>query len=371
MRNFMRPANLSVVSCCFGKLMLFLALCFIYAGWVNHPLLAHTTGVSYSAIRIYQRQISVQLRLRLSELNFAAQLDSNSDLSISNEEVKIGSSKIAERLFDNFQIETQGEVGKASLNALNLISSVGELECSLVYSFSQPIEDVFLKVTLHNITDSGHWNLAQFQYDDQQEQKFFNLENPTAVIELRRGWMSYVRLGERFLVYGGKRILTGYDSLAFLLGLLLVTQTFDCLVKSVGIFLIAQTLTLQFGALDVISLPPRFIDSAVALSVAYIALENLLLKEVANRWLIAGLFGLIFGFSFSANIKEWGLPKKGLVTSLLSFSLGSILGVGVSVALIFVFLHYLNRFQWQKKATMFASLILVGIGFFWFVKKTF
>jgi HupE / UreJ protein len=367
----MRAANLSVVNCFFKKISVFLAFYFIYAGRFHNPLLAHTTGVSYSEIRIYQREVDVHLRLRLSELNFAAQLDSNSDLSISNEEVRIGSSKIARRVFDNFQIEAQGEVGKASLNALKLIPSAGELECSLAYSFSQPIEDVVLKVTLHNITDTGHWNLAQLQYDDQQEQKYFNLENPTAIIELRRGWMSYVRLGERFLVFGGKRILTGYDSLAFLLGLLLVAQTFNSLVKSVGIFLIAQTLTLQVGALDVISLPPRFVDSAIALSVAYIALENLLLKEVANRWLIAGLFGLIFGFSFSVNIKEWGLPKKGLITSLLSFSLGSILAVGVSAALIFLFLHYLNRFEWQKKATTFASVILVGVGFFWFVKRTF
>jgi hypothetical protein len=349
----------------------FLAVNLVYAGRANYPLLAHTTGVSYSDIRIYQREISVHLRLRLSELNFAAQLDSNSDLSISNEEVQIGLSRIARRVFDNFQIEAQGEVGKASLNALNLVPSAGELECSLLYSFSQPIEEVLLRVTLYNITDSGHWNLAQLQYDDQQEQKYFNLENPTAIIELRRGWMSYVRLGERFLVFGGKRILTGYDSLAFLFGLLLVAQTFGSLLKSVGIFLIAQTLTLQVGALDVISLPPRFVDSAIALSVAYIALENLLLKEATNRWLIAGLFGLIFGFSLSVNIKEWGLPKRGLIASLLSFSLGSILGVGVSAALILVFLHYLNRFQWQKKATAFASVVLVGIGFFWFVKRTF
>jgi len=183
--------------------------------------------------------------------------------------------------------------------------------------------------------------------------------------------MSYVKLGERFFLFGGKRMLTGYDSLAFLVGLLLVAQTFDCVVKSVGLFLVAQTLTLQVGALNVVSLPPRFVDSAVALSVAYIALENLLLKEVANRWLIAGLFGLIFGFSLSTNIQEWGLPKKGLIASLISFSLGSILAVGVCTALFFVLLHYLNRFQWQKKATTLASVVLVGIGFFWFVERTF
>jgi len=152
----MRAANFSVVTCCFSKISVFLAVYLAYAGRANCPLLAHTTGVSYSDIRIYQREVNVHLRLRLSELNFVAQLDSNSDLSISKEEVQMGLSKIARRVLDNFYIEAQGEVGKANLRALNLIPSAGELECSLLYSFSQPIEDVLFRVTLHNITDSGH-----------------------------------------------------------------------------------------------------------------------------------------------------------------------------------------------------------------------
>ena len=350
---------------------LLLALWSCFAGWVEKSALAHTTSISYSEIRILEKEVGVRLRLNLYELNFITQMDRNSDRFLSAQEVEDGFSSFAPQLFNNFQIKGQGEFGRPSLDTWNFTADTGEIECFLTYSFSQVLEDVRFKVTLHNITDSGHLDLALLQYDGQQEQRFFNLENSEAGLEVHRGWMSYLRLGTRFLALGGKRILTGYDYLAFLIGLFLVGNTSSNQLKAGGAFVSSQALTFLIGALDIAALPSKFVGSAIALSVAYIAVENLLLKEIANRWLVAGFFGLVYGFSSSTIVREWGVPRKDRLASLLTFNLGGILAVGIVAGLMSLAFFYLSRFHWQKKVTTWTSLILMCFGFYWFIQRTF
>jgi hypothetical protein len=342
-----------------------------FSGWTEKPALAHTTSISYSEIQIQEKQVGVRLRMNLYELNFATHLDKNSDRFLSDEEVKNSFFRFAPQLFDNFQIRGQGKLGTASLEKWKFVADTGELECLLTYSFSQILEDVRFKVTLHRITDSGHLDLALLQYDGQQEQRFFNLENSDAGVELHRGWMSYLRQGTRFLVLGGRRILTAYDYLAFLLGMFLVGQTSSARLKVAGAFALSQALTFLIGALGIATLPSRFVGSAIALSVAYIAVENLLLKEITNRWLVGCFFGLIYGFSTSMIVREWDIPRKGRLASLLTFNLGAILAVGIIVALVSLAFSNLNRFHWQKRVTTWTSLILMCFGFFWFIRRTF
>src|SRR5438876_2962988 len=164
-----------------------------FSSWTGKPELAHTTSISYSEIQIQEKQVEVRLRMNLYELNFATQLDRNADRFLSDEEVKNSFPRFAPELSDNFQIRGQGELGKSSLEKWKFVADTGELECLLTYSFSQILEDVRFKVTLHNITDSGHLDLALLQYEGQQEQRFFNLENSEAGVELHSGWMSYLR----------------------------------------------------------------------------------------------------------------------------------------------------------------------------------
>jgi hypothetical protein len=128
------------------------------------------------------------------------------------------------KVFDCIQIESRGETGRASLGEFQFKPDTGALECLLSYSFSQVLEEVRFKVTLHNLTDSGHLNLALLKYDSQQEQRFFNLENTETRIEFHRGGMSFLKLWTRWLLIGGRRVISSYECIAFLFGLLLVGQ---------------------------------------------------------------------------------------------------------------------------------------------------
>src|SRR5262249_49289554 len=153
----------------------------------------------------------------------------------------------------------------------------------------------------------------------------------------------------RWLWSGGNRVVKSYECLAFLLGLLLVGHDLKSRARVTGAFLLSETLTFLLGAFSLVGLPQKFIGSAMALSVAYISIENLLIKELSNRWLIALFFGLIYGFSFSSPAAETALPHKGPLFSLLAAGLGIILVIGALATLSSLLVHYLGRLRFHKQ----------------------
>src|SRR5262249_61906099 len=92
-------------------------------------------------------------------------------------------------------------------------------------------------------------------------------------------------------------------------------------LKVVPAFTVAHSLTLILAALDVISLPSRFVESAIAASIVYIALENMAPREPRYRWPIAFLFGLVHGLGFAAMLRPI-LPPHGVVVPLVAFNVG-------------------------------------------------
>jgi hypothetical protein len=334
-------------------------------------IFAHTTSISYSEIDIKERTIQLRLRLNLYEVNFAAQLDGNSDRVLSESEVKSSFPKWVDRVFDNIQIDCQGRAGKATLNSFTFVPDTGALECLASYSFPQLLEDIRFRVTLHNLTDSGHLNLALIQYDSRQEQRFFNLENSEARVELRRTPAGVLRRWGRWLLIGGRRVIGSYECLAFLFGLLLVNQNFENQTRSSLAFLLSQMVTFSIGAFNVAVLPERFLGSAIALSVAYIAIENLLIKEISNRWLIALFFGLIFGFSFSSPNTGLGISQNSRAFPLFTIGLGITFAVGSLVVLMSLTFRYFSHFRCFKQIITLASLLLMSFGFFTFARRTF
>lgn len=327
------------------------------------------TGVSYAEIQIYQKQIDVQLRFNLLELKFATQLDKNADLLITDEEIQTGFPQFAPLLFEQFQIKSAGESGQGILRQLIFQPERGELECRTSYTFSRPLDDVWMGVTLHNLTNSGHWNVAQIYYDHQQEQRFFNLENPESRIELRRSLKSYCKLGFRFLGLAVWRIVTGYDCLAFLAGLLLTGKSWRTFLFPPGLFLFGQLLTFIWGVSGRPVPPVQFLNSAVALSAIYIFAENLLVKDTSHRGLIAAFFGLIYGLSFATLVKDAGLPQKGLFTALVSYNSGILLVVACSSFTLYGLTSYLDRYKWRRPVTSLVSLCFISIGLFRFIQR--
>src|SRR5262245_20311075 len=337
--------------------------------FVPVSLLAHTTGISYADVDVGEREVKVRLQLNVRELQFVAALDENHDLQITAEELQSGFHRLAPTLLKQYRFATDREEGQGSLVNVVFRPESGEVECRLSYTFREPLHELWMKTTLHEITDSGHWHLAQVRYDGKEEQRTFNLENPEARIDLWRGWSSYYKLGGRFLGLPWRNLMTSPELSGFLAALVLVRNASDGCVTAPLMFLLSQLVAfvvgLRFGSI----LPPGFASAAMALSVVYVAAENLLLKEITHRGWIAALFGLIYGSAFAELAQAAGLPTKGTFTALLCFQVGIALLVAGLVAVALLLGEGFKRLPQPRQAIVLTSLAFMALGLFQFVRK--
>ena len=321
---------------------------------------AHTTGVSYSDIRVEGRTAELQLRINLRDLDFVDQLDLDRDRLISQEEVSRALPRHIPRLMDNYRIGTAEDEGRAELVYWRQGPGPGELECRVQYRFGDEIQRLQFTVTLPSLTDSGHWNLARVRHPGGLADLNFNLENPTASLEVGRGWR--LRAGRMVggLALGARQAATSLILIGFLLGLLLTVPGPDGAARVAGAFLAVQGLMVLLAVLVPIQLPASFLASATALSLAYIAAENLLVKETANRWAIGGCFGLLFGVDLAS-----GLLARGSQVSawgIMGWILGLTCALGLAAALIFLLNRACRTRSWHPWYVRLASVLLLGAG---------
>ena len=173
-----------------------------------------------------------------------------------------------------------------------------------------------------------------------------------------------------FVALGIEHIVTGWDHLLFLLALLLHGGGVLALVKIVTAFTVAHSATLTLAALDVVLLPDRLIESAIALSIAAVAAENLFGRPtVTRRWIVSFGFGLVHGFGFSSVLRELGLPTQGLVLSLFGFNAGVELGQAAVVLLAVPALGLLRRSGWERPLIRGTSAAILVVGLLLFAER--
>ena len=173
-----------------------------------------------------------------------------------------------------------------------------------------------------------------------------------------------------FFVLGIEHILTGYDHLLFLLALILRGGNLWSLFKIITAFTLAHSITLVLAVLNVVALPAGFVEPVIALSIAYVAAENLFLRTAqSHRWAVSFLFGLVHGFAFSSVLRELGLPKEGLIWALLNFNLGVEAGQATAVIVAVPLLLWMRRSQWERRVVAAISTLVLIVGLALFVER--
>ena len=174
----------------------------------------------------------------------------------------------------------------------------------------------------------------------------------------------------------GLHLPEGIDHILFLLALLLIDVQFVPVLKTVTGFTIGHSITLSLATLGLVRLPVRLIESAIALTIAYVAAEDLA-NELAHRkarprWQIAMAFGLIHGFGFARALSDLHLGRARLLSALVGFNLGVELGQEIVVLIVAPLLWLLYRLPHARRiaAPIFAAGILVA-ALVWFVQRAF
>ena len=168
-------------------------------------------------------------------------------------------------------------------------------------------------------------------------------ESPGAEASLQQAW--------QFFVLGFEHILIGYDHLLFLFALLVVCIKLRSLVLIVTAFTVAHSLTLALAYFKIVELPAAIVESAIALSIVFVAVENCLLVHPKKRWLMTFLLGLIHGLGFAGVLRELAIPTSNRILSLLTFNLGVEIGQILLVAAFFPLLFFLSNSLLHKQSS--------------------
>jgi hydrogenase/urease accessory protein HupE len=173
-----------------------------------------------------------------------------------------------------------------------------------------------------------------------------------------------------FLRMGFEHILSGYDHLLFLFALVLVGARFRSLLSVVTAFTVAHSLTLALAVLGIFSPSPRIVEPAIALSIAYVGVENLVRRDFARRWRITFPFGLVHGFGFAGALAEAGLARADVPVALVMFNLGVELGQLAVLAVLLPIVWRLGRWDgFHRRLVPALSFCIVMAGAVWFVDR--
>jgi hydrogenase/urease accessory protein HupE len=176
-----------------------------------------------------------------------------------------------------------------------------------------------------------------------------------------------------FLCLGVKHILTGYDHLLFLFGLLLVTRGFFSSLGIITSFTIAHSITLAVATLHLVQIPSRIVEPLIAASIVFVGAENLLRGDIPKaRRIVPFGFGLIHGFGFASALREAGIGPGtgGIVLPLFSFNLGVEVGQIMVAALALPIIWKLRETpMFITRWAPACSAAVVLLGSFWFVQR--
>ena len=175
-----------------------------------------------------------------------------------------------------------------------------------------------------------------------------------------------------YLALGYTHILPkGLDHILFVLGLFLLSIRLRPILIQVTTFTIAHSITLGLTMYGIVALPSRIVEPLIALSIAYVAIENLLTTELKPwRLALVFMFGLLHGMGFAGVLADLGLPRGEFLTALLSFNLGVEGGQLTVIALASLCVVWYRHQVWYHRWVVVpASMVIATIGVYWTIAR--
>ena len=166
----------------------------------------------------------------------------------------------------------------------------------------------------------------------------------------------------------------GLDHILFVLGLYLLSMRWKPLLVQVTSFTVAHSITLGLSIYGIFSLPPSIVEPLIALSIAYVAIENVFTSELHSwRPVVVFGFGLLHGMGFAGVLQEIGMPRSEFLTALIAFNVGVELGQLAVITLAFVGtgLWLRNKPWYRTRFVVPVSIAIAAIGLYWTVERTY
>jgi hypothetical protein len=163
----------------------------------------------------------------------------------------------------------------------------------------------------------------------------------------------------------------GIDHILFVVCLCLLNTKFKTVLWQATAFTVAHSITLALSIQNIFTLPGSIVEPIIALSILFIALENLLFRELKPwRLAIVFLFGLIHGLGFASALNEIGLPRDQFALSLITFNVGVELGQLLIISLVFSAMILFQKRSWYRQRIVYpVSLLIIFIAAYWTIQR--
>ncbi len=329
--------------------------------------LAHLGRMSYSDLVVDGKTVSYRLR-------FAAHLipglETGADGKTDRRTILAREADITEWLGDGIKVHGSGRTCRPSLEEVLGPDRRDDLTVVLLYRCD--IEVSSLKVEFHpfDIVQPEFRNIVSIRHGQQSWSYVFSPGSSLLTIGDGGDSSPHDHGGfTDFFSLGIEHILTGYDHLLFLLALLLLGGSFRHLAGIITAFTVAHSITLGLATLDVFTLPSGPLEVAIAASIVYVAVENLIVSNADHRWMVTFFFGLIHGFGFAGILRESGLTPGNTAIPLLAFNLGVETGQLAVVIPTVPALAFLAARLGKRNVRVYISWIVIAVGVFWIFQR--
>jgi hypothetical protein len=367
------------------------ALAFLFSCLMPLAAIAHKPSDSYLTLRGAENSndISVRWDIALRDLDYVLELDRDGNGALTWGEVRQRSDDIVryatQRLVlsggaEGCRWESTGPMmldrhSDGAYAVLSLVARCDKLQTGLKAKYSLLFD-----------VDPSHRGLVQWIAPGSATSQALVFGTDSAeqslALQPQGAWQTL----RQYLLDGVWHIWIGYDHILFLLSLLLpavlvrranrwepggsLRGSLLEVLKVVTAFTLAHSITLSLAALQVISLPSRLVESTIAASVVFAALNNLRGTIEKRRWVMAFVFGLVHGFGFASVLADLGLPQQALVLALVGFNLGVEVGqMAIVVAFVpIAFALRTTRF-YRNGVLVYGSLAVALLAGWWFVQR--
>ena len=382
-------------------------LCLAFFGASVFPLaaLAHKPSDSYLTVRAAasgnkdSSTLAIRWDIALRDLDYVLQLDRDGNGELTWGEVRQRSDDITRLAISRLAFTSaDAPCPLVSSGPLMLDKHSDGTYAVLNLGAQCPLENGALQTPLKAKysmlfdVDPSHRGLVQWVApgQDTAQALVFGTESAEQVLALKPtgAWQTL----RQYLKDGVLHIWAGYDHILFLLALLLpavlvrrdspqgrqwqpaptLRGAFIEVVKVVTAFTLAHSFTLSLASLQIISLPSRLVESLIAASVIFAALNNLRGTIEGRRWVMAFAFGLIHGFGFASVLADLGLPQGALVLALVGFNAGVEVGQLCIVAVFLPLAYWLRATRFYRVWVLIGgSMIVALLASWWLVQRMF
>ena len=371
---------------CFTLLLLFISLSKAYADVVK-PALIEISVYSTGEVEV---EVRASIEALLTGINAQFKNTQDAPTAEAYDELRVLESVALEQAFINFrqemleQIELKADDKKVDLSILTvhipepgytkvprisviiLKGNIAKSTKALQWYYPASFGDNAVRVRqIDEANEKWHWSQWQWLRNDKPSQSF-SLEAIFTKAPLSETIWSYMVVGFDHIVPKGT------DHIMFILGLFLFSLKMRPLLLQVTMFTVAHTMTLGLSVNGIINLPSNIVEPLIALSIAYVGIENIVAKQLhKSRLVLVFMFGLLHGLGFAGVLSDFGMPDDDFAIALISFNVGVEFGqlAVITVAFLAIGVWCRHKTWYRERIIIPGSMAISIVGLFWTLER--